>query len=69
MDEARSRGRMHRYVVNRQSANIFKGVFEVQKSAKNAENFAKIARFAHQGLTFTTFALTMTRPMYGFTAC
>ena len=42
-------GRMHRFMVKIETAGIFKGVFEIQKSTRNEENFAKIRAWETRG--------------------
>jgi hypothetical protein len=46
-------------LINSQCSIIFNRVFEVQKSAQNAENFAEIYAFETGVSAFTMFVLTM----------
>jgi hypothetical protein len=46
-------------MVNWKVVNIFNRVFEVQESAQNAENFAKMCAFETGESEFTMPALTM----------
>ena len=36
---------MHRFMVKIETAGIFKGIFEMRKSTRNEENFAKMRVF------------------------
>jgi hypothetical protein len=58
---------MHRSMVNGQVANIFNGVFEVQKSGQKAKNFAEMRVFGTCVSGFTMFALTMPQRLQSFT--
>jgi hypothetical protein len=50
-------------MVNSQSHNIFKGIFEIQKTARKAKNIAEIGVLGTRAGAFTLSALTMT-PSY-----
>ncbi len=53
---------MHRSSVNRQSANIFKRVFESSKAAKNEELFVENGLWEIYDFELTTAALIMIAP-------
>jgi hypothetical protein len=54
--------KMHRFVVNARIASIFNRVFEVQKSAKIAQNLTENRVFETHVLRLTTPELTMLPP-------
>jgi hypothetical protein len=55
--------------VNPQTAGIFKGIFEIQKSTRIGENFAKIRALGTRGFEFTLPALTTVGPYGKRTVC
>jgi hypothetical protein len=57
------------FQVNPKTAVIFKGVFEIQKSTRIGENFAKIRALGTRGFEFTLPALTTAGPYAKCTVC